>query len=394
MWVNKMADKRDYYEVLGVEKGADEATIKSAYRKLAKKYHPDMNPGDAEAEAKFKEASEAYGVLSDPDKRRQYDQFGHAAFDGAGGSGYQNMDFGDIFGSFGDIFGDLFGGGFGGFSGGRSAGNARSKGANLRARVNITFEEACFGVEKELEITLKDPCPKCNGSGAKPGTSKKSCTKCGGKGRVVQQSQSLFGIMQNVVTCPDCQGSGEIIEEKCPDCSGTGYISGRKRIQVSIPAGIDDGQSVRIRDKGEPGRNGGPRGDLLVEVRVARHPIFQRSEYDLYSTVPLSFAQAALGGEMRIKTIDGDVIYDLKPGTQTDTRARFKGKGVPTLRDSNVRGDLYVTFVVQTPTGLSKEAKDKLLEFDKLTGDSIEKSKEEASSTSKDDKKKKKGIFK
>lgn len=342
--------KRDYYEVLGVEKNADDAAIKKAYRALAKKYHPDMNPGDQEAEKKFKEASEAYAVLSDPDKRKQYDQFGHAAFEGgaggAGGFDFSGMDFGDIFG---DIFGDFFGGG----ASRRGPDNGPRRGANLRARVRITFEEAVFGCEKQIEITLKDECTTCGGSGAKPGTSKDTCPKCGGKGKVMYTQQSLFGMVQNVQTCPECGGTGQIIKEKCKDCHGTGYIAKRKKISVMIPAGIDNGQSVRIRDKGEPGINGGPRGDLLVEVMISGHPIFQRQDTNLYSTAPISFAQAALGGEVRISTIDGDVLYDVKPGTQTDTRIRLKGKGVPSLRNKNVRGDHYVTLVVQVPTGLS-----------------------------------------
>ena len=234
-----MADKRDYYEVLGVDRNADDATLKKAYRKLAKKYHPDMNPGDKEAEAKFKEATEAYGVLSDPDKRRQYDQFGHAAFENGGGGagGFGGFDFsGDMGDIFGDIFGDLFGGG-----GRRRANNGPMKGANLRAAVNIMFQEAITGCEKELEITLKDPCTKCNGTGAKPGTSPETCPKCNGSGQVVMTQQSMFGMVRNVTVCPDCQGTGKIIREKCPDCRGTGFTSSRKKIQVSVPAGIDDG---------------------------------------------------------------------------------------------------------------------------------------------------------
>ena len=299
-----MADKRDYYEVLGVSKTATDAELKKAYRVLAKKYHPDSNPGDKEAEAKFKEASEAYAVLSDPDKRAKYDQFGHAAFDGsAGGQAYDfNMD--DIFGSMGDIFGDLFGGGR---SRGRS--NGPMQGANVRASVRVTFEEAAFGCEKELDITLKDECAACHGTGAKPGTSPETCKKCGGKGQVVFTQQSLFGVVRNVQACPDCHGTGKIIKERCSDCSGSGYISKRKKISVSIPAGIDNGQCVRIRDKGEPGVNGGQRGDLLVEVVVSRHPIFQRQDRDIFSTAPITFAQAALGGDVRIKTVDGEVIY-------------------------------------------------------------------------------------
>ncbi len=380
-----MADKRDYYEVLGVSKSATDAELKSAYRKLAKKYHPDVNPGDKEAEAKFKEATEAYGILSDADKRRQYDQYGHAAFEqgggGAGGFGgfdFSGADMGDIFG---DIFGDLFGGGRS-----RRSSNGPMKGANLRTRVNITFEEAVFGCEKELDVVLKDECGTCHGTGAKPGTSPETCPKCNGSGQIVYTQQSLFGMVRNVQTCPECGGSGKVVKEKCPDCKGAGYIASNKKIQVSIPAGIDNGQSIRIRDKGEPGVNGGPRGDLLVEVNVARHPIFQRQDMDLFSTAPLTYAQAALGGKVRINTIDGEIEYEIKPGTQTDTRIRLKNKGVPSLRNRNVRGDHYVTLVVQVPTHLNKEAKEALRQFDIACGNRPE---EESGSEVKGDKKKK-----
>ena len=340
--------KRDYYEVLGVSKDADDAAIKKAYRALAKKYHPDMNPGDAEAEKKFKEASEAYAVLSDAEKRRQYDQFGHAAFEGgAGGAG-----------------------GFGGFDF-NGADFGPMKGANIRKSIRITFEEAVFGCKKELEVILKDPCTTCGGTGAKPGTSPETCPKCGGKGQVVYTSQSFFGTVQNVQTCPNCGGSGKVIKEKCTSCSGTGYTSSKKKIEVTIPAGIDNGQSVRIREKGEPGTNGGPRGDLLVEVNVSRHPIFQRQDMHIFSTVPISFAQAALGGDVKIQTVDGAVIYNVKPGTKTDTKVRLKGKGVPSLRNSAVRGDHYVTLVIQTPEKLSAEAKEALRRFDELSGNSL-----------------------
>jgi len=355
--------KRDYYEVLGVDKNADDAAIKKAYRVLAKKYHPDANPGDTEAEKKFKEASEAYAILSDADKRRQYDQFGHAAFEGgAGGAGgfggfdFNGADMGDIFG---DIFGDLFGGGRS-----RRANNGPMQGANIRTQIRVTFEEAVFGCDKEIELTLKDECEKCHGTGAKPGTSPETCPKCGGKGQVVYTQQSLFGMVQNVRSCPDCNGTGKIIKEKCPDCYGTGYVANRKKIAVTVPAGIDNGQSIRIRGKGEPGTNGGPRGDLLVEVIVARHPLFQRQDTNIYSTAPISFVTATLGGTVRIKTVDGEVEYDVKAGTQTDTRVRLKGKGVPSLRNKNMRGDHYVTLVVQIPTELSKEAKEALRAYE------------------------------
>jgi len=361
--------KRDYYEVLGIDKNADDATIKKAYRGLAKKYHPDMNPNNAEAEKKFKEASEAYAVLSDSDKRAQYNQFGHAAFEnggsgGFGGFDFNNADFGDIFG---DIFGDLFGGG----RTRERASNGPMKGANLRASVRITFEQAVFGVDKEIELTIKDTCGTCHGSGAKPGTSPETCTKCGGKGQVVYTTQSLFGMMRNVQTCPECGGAGKVVKEKCLDCRGTGFIANRKKIQVSIPAGIDNGQSVRIRDKGEPGANGGPRGDLLVEVVISRHPIFQRQDTNIFSTAPISFAQAALGGDIMIDTVDGKVIYEVKAGTATDTKVRLKGKGVPSLRNKQIRGDHYVTLVVQVPIHLNGEAKELLKQFDEVTGDSL-----------------------
>ncbi|MBO4809316.1 MAG: molecular chaperone DnaJ [Lachnospiraceae bacterium] len=385
--------KRDYYEVLGVEKNADDAAIKKAYRVLAKKYHPDMNPGDAEAEKKFKEASEAYAVLSDPEKRRQYDQFGHAAFEGgaggAGGFDFSGMDFSDIFG---DIFGDFFGGGRS-----RGRGNGPQKGANLRTSIRISFEEAVFGCEKEIELNVKEECKTCHGTGAKPGTSAVTCSKCGGKGQVVFTQQSFFGTVRNVQTCPDCNGTGKVIKDKCADCHGTGYVPMRKKYAVDIPAGIDNGQCKRMTGLGEPGINGGPRGDVLVEVIVARHPIFQRQDYDIYSTVPMSFAVAALGGDIIIDTVDGKVVYEVKPGTATDTRIRLKGKGVPTLRNKDIRGDHYVTLVVQVPDKLSHEAKELLKQFDEQSGDTLNEaarvsaaSKDEA----KDSKDKKKKFWK
>lgn len=355
-----MADKRDYYEVLGVAKNATPEEIKKAYRVLGKKYHPDVNPGNKEAEEKFKEVGEAYSILSDPDKRRQYDQFGHSAFEqGMGGSGgfggFEGMDFTDLFG---DLFGGIFGGGS------RRSNAGPSKGANVRASVRITFEEAMKGVDKEIELTLKDECSTCHGSGAKAGTSPITCSKCNGSGQVAFTQNTLFGISRSIQPCPDCRGTGKLIKDKCPDCYGTGYISRKQKIQISIPAGIDDGQSMRLSGKGEPGTMGGPRGDLLVEVRVSDHPVFQRDGMNIYSSAPMSFAVAALGGDVRIQTIDGDVLYEVKPGTQTDTRIRLRGKGVPSLRNKNDRGDHYVTLVVSVPTKLTSEQKDLLKQFD------------------------------
>jgi len=367
-----MADKRDYYEVLGVPKTADDAEIKKAFRTLAKKYHPDAHPGDAECEAKFKEAQEAYAVLSDAEKRRQYDQFGHAAFDGAGGAGgfdFSGMDMSDIFG---DIFGDFFGGGFGGgFGGSRRSNNGPRQGANVRMSVRVSFEEAVFGCEKEIEFNYKETCKTCGGNGAKPGTSPETCTKCGGKGKVVISQQSLFGMMQNVTTCPDCNGSGKIVKERCTDCYGSGYIVKKVKKTVEIPAGIDNGQCVRVREFGEPGVNGGPRGDLLVEVVVSRSSQFERQDMNIFSDANITYAIAALGGDVRIKTVDGDIIYTVNPGTQSGTRIRLRGKGVPSVRNKEVRGDHYVTLVVETPKNLSKEAKEALRKFDELTGGSL-----------------------
>lgn len=368
-----MADKRDYYEVLGVSKDADEATIKKAYRKLAKKYHPDINPGDKEAEAKFKEASEAYAVLSDADKRRQYDQFGHAAFENGGGGGAGGaggFDFGDMGDIFSDIFGgDIFGGMFGG--GGRSRNsNGPRRGADVRVNVRITFAESVTGTSKKIDVTLKDPCTKCNGTGAKPGTQPQTCSKCGGKGQVVYTQQSMLGMVRNVQPCPDCHGTGKIIKEKCPDCYGTGYISSKKTIEVSIPAGIDNGQCVRIQGKGEPGVNGGQRGDLLVAVMISADPEFERDGYNVFSNVKISYPTAVLGGEIKVRTVDGEVLYDVKPGTDSGSRVRLKGKGMPTVRNSAVRGDHYITLIVDIPKKLSAEQKDALLEYDKtLTGE-------------------------
>ena len=381
--------KRDYYEVLGIDKNADDAAIKKAYRVLAKKYHPDVNPGDAQAEKMFKEASEAYAVLSDPEKRRQYDQFGHAAFDGSAGAGGFGGGFDFSSADFSDIFGDMFG--FGDIFGSRRSGsraNAPMRGEDIRTSLRITFEEAVAGCKKEIELNVKEECKSCHGTGAKAGTSPETCTKCGGKGQVVFTQQSMFGTVRNVQACPDCRGTGKIIREKCPDCRGTGFIPMRKKYEVDIPAGVDSGQRKRLTGLGEPGANGGPRGDVVIEFIVGRHPIFQRQDLNIFSAVPISFAIAALGGEIVIDTIDGKVVYDVKAGTQTDTKIRLRGKGVPSWRNKDVRGDHYVTLVVQTPEKLSHEAKELLKQFDAATDNSLN-----MAAKPEEEHKKKKGKF-
>lgn len=385
-----MADKRDYYEVLGVDKNADEATLKKAYRQLAKKYHPDANPGDESAAAKFKEASEAYAVLSDAEKRRQYDQFGHAAFDGAnGGAGFDfsEFDFSDIFGGFGDIFGDIFGGG----RSRRRNNNGPMRGADVRVGVTITFEESVTGCKKDVSINFKETCKTCNGTGAKPGTSPQTCPKCNGSGQYVTTRQTMFGTMQSVDTCPECHGEGKIIKEKCPDCFGAGYKQIRKSVPVDIPAGIDDRNRIRVAGQGEPGRNGGPRGDLLVDVRVIPSREFQRDGMDIYNTTHISFAQAAIGGDIRVNTIYGDVKTSIKPGTQTGTRIRLKGKGMPHVHSPQAKGNQYTTLVVQVPTRLSNEQKELLKQFDAISGNTLNEFSNEDESEKRNTKK---GFFK
>lgn len=373
-----MAEKRDYYEVLGVAKDADDATIKKAYRKLARQYHPDSNPGDQNAADKFKEATEAYEVLSDSEKRAKYDQFGHAAFDPNAGAGYGGGSYGGFsdMGDMDDILNSMFGGMFGGGGSSRRASNGPMKGANVTASVRVSFEEAVFGCEKEITLTLKENCPTCNGTGAKPGTSPSTCSKCGGRGQVTFTQQSIFGTVRNVQTCPDCRGTGKVIKDKCSNCYGTGFVSVKKTIKVNIPAGIDNGQSIRIREKGEPGINGGARGDLLVEVIVAQHPIFKRQEYDIYSTVSIPFTTAALGGTIKIQTVDGEEDYEVKAGTQTDTKVRLRNKGVPSLRNKSLRGDHMVTLVVKVPTSLNAEQREALKRFEEtMNGEKPEKEK-------------------
>ncbi len=385
-----MADKRDYYEVLGVDKNADDAAIKKAYRQLAKKYHPDANPSE-EAAAKFKEASEAYAVLSDSEKRRQYDQFGHAAFEGgaggAGGFDFGDMDFSDIFGGFGDIFGDIFGGG-----GRRSSrnNNGPMRGADVRVGMRITFEEAIRGCEKQVTINFKETCSSCHGTGAKAGTSPETCSRCNGQGQYVSRQQTMFGMMQSVTQCPDCGGTGKVIKEKCPDCYGAGYINKRKPVTVNIPAGIDDRNTIRVTGEGEPGKNGGPRGDLLVDIRVSPSAEFRREGMDVYTDVSISFAQAALGGDIRVKTVDGDVKFPIKAGTQPGTRIRLKGKGICNVHNQSVRGNQYTTLNIKVPTKLSSEQKELIRQLDKISGDTLN---EFNSAGSDDDHKKKKKKF-
>lgn len=354
-----MADKRDYYEVLGVNKGASDDELKKAYRKAAMKYHPDRNPDNKEAEEKFKEVNEAYAVLSDSDKRARYDQYGHAGVDPnfGGGGGFNGAGF-----DFGDIFGDIFGAGFGGFGGGGRR-NGPKRGRDVQQIVDITFEEAAFGCKKKLNVTMAEKCTTCGGSGAKPGTSPVKCSHCGGKGQVVQQQRTMFGYSNVVSTCPHCGGKGEIISDPCKDCRGTGKVRKSKTIEVSIPQGIDHGQTIQISGGGEPGEKGGPNGDLLITVRVRKHSVFQREGNDVFIDVPITFVQAALGATLKVPTLDGMVDFDIPEGTQTGSQFRMKGKGIPYMR-GNTRGNQYVTVNVEVPKNLSSKQKEILREFD------------------------------
>ncbi len=353
-----MADKRDYYEVLGVEKSASEDELKKAYRSLAKKYHPDLHPGDAEAEARFKEVNEAYEVLSDADKRAKYDQFGFAAFDP---SGFQSSAEG--FGGFADILNDLFGGGFGGFGGfGDIFGsrqvnpNAPQRGESIRLSTTILFEEAAFGCTKEISVPRIEDCESCHGSGCAAGTTPEICSNCGGTGSVRTTQRTPFGMMSSTAACPNCGGKGKIIHQPCPDCRGKGKVRRQRKVNVKIPAGIDHGQTISLRGQGHSGTNGGSAGDLLITVEVRRHEIFERDGSSILMTMPISITQAALGAELEVPTLDGNVKYDLPEGTQTGSVFRLRGKGVPYLR-GNGRGDQYITVEVQTPKGLNAEQK-------------------------------------
>ena len=359
-----MADqKRDYYEVLGVQKGASEPEIKKAYRKLAKENHPDLNPGDAAAEARFKEINEAYEILSDSDKRARYDQFGFAGVDpnyatqngGYGGGFDGGFDFGDL----GDIFGSFFGGGFGGGTRSRSG---PQRGESLRMSLSITFEEAAFGCEKEVSLERVEQCDTCKGSGAAPGTSPETCSNCGGSGTVQQRRQTPMGVFATTGPCPRCGGKGKIIANPCKECGGSGQVRKRKTVKVSIPAGIDNGQIISLRGQGNAGKNGGPAGDLQIVVSVQPHQLFRRDGSDVYCDAPITFTQAVLGGELEIPTIDGKVKYDIPEGTQTGTTFRLRNKGIPNVNGRG-RGDQFVTVHIETPRSLNREQKEALKRF-------------------------------
>ena len=359
-----MADKRDYYEVLGVQKGATEDELKKAYRSLAKKYHPDINPGDKDAEAKFKEVNEAYGVLSDAEKRAKYDQYGHAAFDpsmGGGGSGFGG--FGDF--DFGDIFSSFFGGG-GGSS--RSSRNAPIEGDDVMARVTISFDESVFGCKKEISFARVEGCSDCNATGAEKGTSAETCQTCRGTGRVTVQQQTMLGYMQTQRACSACRGTGKIIKTPCKNCNGKGFIKVNKKLEVSIPAGIGDMQRIILRGQGSAGRNGGGNGDLIIEVRVKEDKFFAREGNNIYCEIPISFSEAALGAEIDIPVLGGKTEkYKIPEGTQTGTSFTLKGKGIPDVNTKR-KGDLVITVTVETPRNLTQEQKKLLTEFSKSLG--------------------------
>ena len=365
-----MADKRDYYEVLGIDKSADEASIKKAYRNLAKKYHPDMNPGNAEAEQKFKEVNEAYSVLSDPDKKAQYDQFGHAAFEQGAGAGYGGFggfsDFGDI----GDIFSSFFGGGFGsGFGGSSNRRNAPQRGEDIGVRITLTFEEAAFGVKKDISYNRIQKCDECHGSGAEKGTSAETCPTCHGSGqkRVMQRMGGMQ--FQTTVTCDNCRGTGKIIKNPCSNCRGTGYVKITKKLAVDIPAGIDDGERIALRGQGSDGRNGGPSGDLIIQVSIKPHKIFRREGYNVFCDVPITVAEATLGAEIDIPILEGEQKYNIPEGTQPGTQFTLRGKGIQNLNYPNRKGDLIFTTVVEIPKGLSNKQKEHMRAFAESCGE-------------------------
>jgi len=355
-----VAQKRDYYEVLGVQKGCSDDEIKKAYRKLAKKYHPDLNPDDANAEANFKEVNEAYEVLSDSSKRSRYDQFGHAGVDPSSGGGYGGGAAGFDF-DVGDIFESFFGGGFG--SSRSSNPNAPQRGSDIHINTNISFMEACTGIEREVKITRMEVCDECNGSGADKDTSVTTCSECKGSGRLKTPQRSPFGVIYSSRTCHKCGGKGKIIKKPCSKCGGGERLRKTRKLNVTIPAGIDDGQTLLVRSQGDAGINGGPRGDLNVTVTVRPDPLFSRKGFDVYCDVPLTYVQAALGDEVIIPTIDGKVKHNIPEGTQPGTIFRLRNKGIKRLNRDG-RGDQYVTVKVEVPRGLSKKQKEILREID------------------------------
>ena len=380
-----MAEKRDYYEVLGIGKNATNAEIKSAYRKLAKKYHPDLNPGNKEAEEKFKEVNEANDVLSDPQKRQRYDQFGFAGVDpnyaaanggGAGGfgGGFGGVDLGDIFG---DIFGGGFGGGFSGFGGGSSTrtANAPRKGHDIQASVILTFEEAAHGCSKKITINRQDTCPDCGGTGAAKGTSPETCPDCGGRGYVVTQQRTPFGVMQSQQPCSHCGGRGTNIRNPCKTCRGTGKTAARKSLEINIPAGIDDDQNIALRGQGDAGSNGGPAGDVIVHVTVKADPMFERDGYDVTIHVPITFSQAVLGDDVEVPTVDGRIVQHIPEGTQSGTKFRLRGQGIQYLNGRG-RGDQYVIVDVEIPKKVTRAQREALKAFeDSMKEDNYEKRK-------------------
>ena len=361
-------NKRDYYEVLGLSKGADDSEIKKAYRKLAMKYHPDHNQGDAEAEQKFKEINEAYSVLSDADKKAKYDQYGHAAFDpasgGFGGGGFGGFDGFD----FGDIFSSFFGGG-GGFGNGGRRRNAPVRGDDVGVRITLTFEEAVFGTKKEISYQKIQKCSDCNGTGAHEGKGIKTCSKCNGSGQVRVTQRTPLGMIQTSRACDECGGSGKIIENPCKTCRGSGYTKVTKKLEVTIPAGIDDGHRIALRGQGSDGQNGGPAGDLVILISVKRHKIFERDGRNVYCEVPITFAEAVLGAEIDIPTLDGEEKYTIPEGTQTDTTFTLRGRGIPDVNTPGRKGDLMVTVVVEVPKNLSGEQKELLRKFAESCGE-------------------------
>ena len=368
-----MSDKKDFYEVLGVDRSASEDEIKKAYRKMAKKYHPDLHPGDAEAEKSFKEVNEAYEVLSDSDKKARYDQFGHAGVDpnfGAGQGGYGGGGFGGFgdFGDLGDIFGSFFGGGFGGGGFGRQNPNAPRKGADTSASVILSFEEAAKGCAKKIKVTRIENCDDCGGSGAEKGTKVNTCSKCGGSGQVFVTQRTPFGAMQSTATCDQCRGMGKTIEKPCKKCNGKGRIRHTTEREINIPAGIDDGQTLNVRGGGDAGINGGPDGDLRIHVSVRPHPVFIRDGFDVFCEIPITFTQAALGAEITVPTLDGKVKFTIHEGTQPGDEFKLRDKGIKKLNYSG-RGDQYVKIVVEVPKNLSKSQKELLKKFDETTDD-------------------------